>query len=176
MNEHISTEHLIDYLHGELEPSVDAAILAHLELCSDCRSAYNAETSVTEALRTYARATERELPAGVIYRVRDAIATQTREPSSWERIMRSLRPAITVPIAAVLIVGTYFGIGGLHASPPATTIEAAYYIEDHAAMTSTLPLSEATVVPATFKSDAQRADQRWVSTVDSGVRTANVMQ
>ena len=149
--QHLTTEQLIDYIHRELEPEADAGLLAHLEACAECRAHYEAEAKLSEILRGYARETERDLPQGVVARIRDAVDRAEAPVSLLDRITALLRPAVTVPVAAMLLVATYFGLT-THRGDAAPTINAAYYLEDHAALnTTTLPFSEGSALPATIE-------------------------
>ncbi len=150
---HPTPEQLVEYLHGELPPPQDAAVHAHLAQCSGCGQAYEAEAALTELLRTHARSEERELPYRVVAAVRDAAAGATAPPA-WERIRSALRPVVLVPAAAALAVALYFGMSGRH-SGGSTSINAAYYVTNHAALTATTPFSEDAPVPATLTSDDQ---------------------
>ena len=42
MNDHLSTDLLVDYVHGELAPADDARAHAHLAACAACREALQA--------------------------------------------------------------------------------------------------------------------------------------
>ena len=166
MNEHLTSEQLIDYLHRELDSEGDAVILAHLDTCADCRAQYDAQAQLSELLHAHAHATERDLPISVVNGIWEKIEARSTS-SLWDRIMFAFRPAIAVPIAAVLIVGAYFGFA--HRGGAANTvIDAAYYLEDHAALTSTMPFAQGTVVPSSLENDETASDQRWVA---SNVRT-----
>ncbi len=150
---HPTPEQLVDYLHGELPSPQDAAVHAHLAECSPCAQAYEAETSLRELLRAHSRSEERELPYRVALAIRDAVANATAPPA-WERIRAVLRPVVLIPAAAALAVALYFGMSGHHAGG-ATPINAAYYVNDHAALTATTPFSEDAPLPATLTSDDQ---------------------
>jgi len=148
MNPHFSHDQLIDYVHGELSPSDDAVLQQHLGDCAACRALYQEEVRISESLRSYARATEREMPAGIRNALFDAI--ERPAPSWQERLVVWLRPAITVPVACALIIA---GIAGYETTrPPGTTIDAVYYLDDHAALTSSVPFSEGNPVPAALLS------------------------
>lgn len=151
--EHTTIEELIDYLHGELEPERDAAILMHLQHCQTCSTAYDGQARLTESIRAYARASERELPQGVVNRIWDQIESERRQPSWTQRIAALWRPAIAVPAAAVIVVAAFFGYSSLHVAAPMTTIDASYYLQDHAALTNTVPFNEGTVVPPGLQPD-----------------------
>jgi anti-sigma factor RsiW len=146
MNAHPNQEQLIDYLHGELAPGEDAALLQHLENCTSCRARYHDEIELSESLRTYARISERELPAGVRNAVWAAIESGERAPTWSQRLVAWLNPAVAFPVAAALVLAAFIGYGS---SPhhPATTIDATYYLDDHAALTSAVPFNEGNTVP-----------------------------
>lgn len=153
MNEHIDSETLIDYLHRELASERDAAVLAHLSTCGACAAAHETEARLSERLRTDARATERELPPRIVARVRSVIEIETR-PSWWYQMSQAFRPAVALPTAAVLVLATVLGFSALHPRmAQAPSIAAAYYLDDHAALsTSTLPFSQTAVVPEALES------------------------
>ena len=146
MTSHPSQEQLIDYLHGELAPSDDAALLLHLESCAPCRERYQDEARLSESLRGLARANERELPPGVRAGIWSAIEA-SQGPSAWTQRLRVwLRPIVAIPIAAAFVVVTFAGYeSSLHRG--GTLIDAAYYLDDHAALTSSVPFNEGTIVP-----------------------------
>jgi len=139
MNDHLSPERLIDFLHGELAPAEDALTHAHLQACAACRAEHDAEASLTTFLRSAAAAGELEMPslvkAAVWQRIREA------QPGPFARLASWLRPAIAVPAAALLIVGAYFASPLAHPAA-APTIDANYYFEMHAAQSSHTSLSE----------------------------------
>lgn len=146
MNAHPNQELLIDYLHGELAPGEDAALQLHLDGCAACRARYQEEVELSEALRSYARVSERELPAGVRNAVWATIGSAQGAPSFGQRIASWLRPAVALPIAAGLVLAAFLGFtSNAHHG---TTIDAAYYLDDHAAVTSAVPFNEGTTVPA----------------------------
>lgn len=172
MKQHPTAEQLIDYLHRELQPSEDATMLAHLEECGQCRSLYESEARLSEVLRSHAHATERELPQGVVNSIWAAIEAQDVAPSFWERLARALRPIIAIPVAAVAVAAAFVGFIVFHPNASATTIEAAYYLNDHAALTRSVPFSEGIVVPTSLENDETGADQHWVA-VDETMTTAD---
>jgi len=144
MNDHLSTDLLVDYLHGELAPEDDALAHAHLSTCADCRREYDLEASLTEALLASAKADEREMPslvaAAIWERVRQA------QPGPFTRLAAYLRPAIALPVAAALVLGVWFASPySHHGAPP--RIDAMYYLQAHAAQAGT-PLSEQGGPPA----------------------------
>ena len=148
---HPTPDELIDYLHGELSPARDAAIHAHLAGCSECAEAREAELSLTEALRAHAKAQERELPSIVVTGIWNAV--RRRPASLWERLSASLRPAISLPVAAAIALLLYFGLRGTHGTARAATVDAAYYLDRHATLSAITPFSEDNPVPAALSSD-----------------------
>ncbi len=168
-NEHTTIEELIDYLHHELTPEADAAMLVHLQSCAQCAAMYEEQARLSESLRAYARATERDLPQGVVARIWDAVEAKTPQPTVAQRIAAFFRPAVAVPIAAVLVIGAFFGYSATHHAAPMITIDAAYYLRDHASLNSTMPFGESSVEPASLRNDESAGDQQWVSS--TGVST-----
>lgn len=138
MNEHLSTERIIDFVHGELSPADDALAHAHLAACSDCREAYEIEALLSEALRSAAKAEELEMPSLVTAAVWDRI--RQAKPSAASRLAAWLRPVYAIPVAAALLVGGFFASPLAHRAGP--TIDATYYLEAHAAQAAQTPLSE----------------------------------
>jgi len=159
---HIDIETLIDYLHRELAPGDDVAVMAHLADCAPCRALYEDEARLSDSLRAYARANEQELPAGVAAIIRATIRHEGTAPSWAQRFSLWMRPAIALPVAAALVFAMYLGIAKPYLGTTAV-IDAAYYIDDHAALTSTVPFGQGNVVPATLENDETGADQRWVA-------------
>jgi anti-sigma factor (TIGR02949 family) len=159
---HLTVEQIVEYLHGELSPKEDAAAHAHLAECSFCSEAYDAEAALTGMLREHAQSEERELPEGLIARIHDAIDRE-RSTTIWKRLATALRPAIMVPAAAAFAVVLYLAATVWHGRPGAPTIDAAYYLENHAALTASTPFSDESAIPVTFTSDDTAADQRPVN-------------
>ena len=146
MKPHLTPEQLIDYLHGELAPGEDAAVLLHLESCVPCRASYDEEASFSETLRSFARATERDFPPGVRARILSAVEASQTRPAWTARLAAWLRPAVAIPVAAAVVVAAFAGYdSATHRSR--TTIDAAYYLDDHAALTSAVPFNEGNIVP-----------------------------
>jgi anti-sigma factor RsiW len=146
MNSHLNQEQLIDYLHDELAPGEDAVVLLHLERCDPCRARYEEEASLSEQLRRFARVSERELPQGVRASVFAAIEESAAQPGWAARLAGWLRPAIAIPVAAAVVIAAFAGYdSATHRAR--TTIDAAYYLDDHAALTSAVPFTEGNIVP-----------------------------
>lgn len=147
MQSHPTHELLIDYLHGELAPSEDAALALHLGSCAPCRERYDEEARLSEALRSYASADEREMPAGIRAAVFDAVE-RPEQPARGIGLMRWTRPALALPVAAALVFAAFIGFRSAHHGSPTTMIDAAYYLDDHAALTGAVPFNEGNTEPA----------------------------
>lgn len=155
MNEtHPSIEQIVDYLHGELAPADDAAIHAHLASCTDCDERRAQEMAIVEALRAHARAAERELPSSLVASIRQSVA-QSSKPSFGERLRAAFRPIVLFPAAAAIAALLYVGVDvWRERAAPATTIDAASYVENHTAMAATAPFGDET--PMLTSDDATR--------------------
>lgn len=141
--QHLTSDILLDYIHGELSPAQDASVYAHIEQCQACRAEHQAEVALGEMLRADAAREERELPSSVKAEIWQRI--REAKPSAGSRLAAWLRPAIAVPVAAAIALAAYFG-PGLVNPQGAPAIEASYYLQDHAAMNSTIPFSDHTSV------------------------------
>ena len=148
---HPTPDELVDYLHGELPAPRSAAIAAHIAGCSECADARDAEVSLTQLLRDHARAQERELPPGVVFGIWEKL--RNSPPSVWERLSAALRPAIAVPVAIAIAAFLFFSIKVAHGPAHAATIDAGYYVENHAALDAATPLSEDDPIPQALASD-----------------------
>jgi anti-sigma factor RsiW len=155
--QHPSTDQLVDYAHGELSAREDAAVHAHLAVCAGCAEAHDAEARLVELLRRHARAEERELPPGLATAIFARAASDSApSPWSWERLLAALRPAVAVPVAAAVALAIYISAAGWHGSAKSDAIDAAYYIENHAALASTMPFEEGAAIPTMLTSDEGR--------------------
>lgn len=170
MTQHLTNETLQDYIHGALPPQDDAAVYSHLEQCEQCRAEHDAESIIGEQLRVYAAQTERELPATL----KAAIWSEIRSarPSFWSRVAASFRPAVALPVAAVLAVGIYFGVTNIGA-PGSPAIEAAYYLQDHAEMNDTTPFSDRNVTPSSLETSALPATDQQSVAIEADTYTAD---
>jgi anti-sigma factor RsiW len=149
---HPTKEQLIDYVHRELESHEDAAIHAHLGECADCAQAHAAEVRLSEALRAQARATDRELPPGLKTTIFARAASEAR-PTWQSRLATSWRPLAALPIAAAIALLLYFGLPGRRSSRPIAAADAQYYMENHAALSATMPLGGNEAIPTVLTSD-----------------------
>jgi len=171
MNQHLSQDRLIDYLHHALAPEDDAAVYAHLQACPECSAAMRAETALTEALQREAAAEERDLPAGVSATIWARVEELSATPSFADRIRAWLRPAILVPVAAVLVLGLFLAPQLFHRAP--VSIDAAYYLDDHAAVNGTIPFGDASeTIPASLTSTGDPVNASAVA-VDPVTMTAD---
>jgi len=154
MNEHITTEELIDYLHHALAPEDDARVYAHIAACAPCSAVYEQETALSEALREHAQLQERDLPAGVSAAIWDAIALP--QPTFADRIRTWLQPMVLIPIAAVVLLALLLLPQLAHIIVPTQTasiqsnhapaIDAAYYLQDHVSTNRTVPFADTTAM------------------------------
>jgi anti-sigma factor RsiW len=148
---HPTPDELVDYLHGELPAPRSAAIAAHVAGCPECADARDAEVSVTQLLRAHARAQERELPSRVVSGIWEKL--RSRRTSVWERFSAALRPAIAVPVGIAIAAFLFFSIKVAHGPAHAATIDARYYVENHATLDAATPLSEDDPIPQALASD-----------------------
>ncbi len=144
MSEHLNNQLLIDYLRGELPPEDDALVLSHLDTCRDCRREYEIEASIGESLRSAALREELEFPSIVAARVWETIRKE--KPSPLAQLAAYFRPAIAgtaiaVPIAAAIALALFFATPLSHLSANAK-VDAAYYLEVHAAQQAQNPLAD----------------------------------
>lgn len=151
---HPTTDQLIDYVHGELPSGADAAVHAHLASCAACAESRDAEVRLGEILRAHARAQELELPPGLTTAIyARAAADVPAERAWWSRWPAALRPAAAVPVAAAIALALYFAASGWHANAGSGTLDAAYYMDNHAALSTTMPFSAGDAVPAQLTAD-----------------------
>jgi len=162
-NEHPTLEQLNDYVHGELPEQQDAAIHAHLSGCAPCAEAHETEVRIGEVLREHARAEERELPLGFAQRIVDtAVASESHREPWWEAFTRVLRPAIAVPAIVALALIVYLAVAGSKqgAAVQSATIDAAAYLDNHAALATDMPFSETAMEPTAFASASSDGNDR----------------
>lgn len=139
--QHPTTEQLIDYVHGALSPENDAFLYAHIEDCSMCRAEHDAEVTLTEMLRNQATVEERELPPMLKAAIWQAV--RESQPSMLDHLRAWLRPAYAIPVVVALLAGAYFAPAYFHpVSNSPQSIDAAYYLQDHAAMNGAVPFGD----------------------------------
>jgi anti-sigma factor RsiW len=172
MNQHLTQVHLIDYLHHALAPEDDAAVFAHLQGCAECQVLVREETALTEALQRQAAAEERDLPSGVEATIWARVDDLSAPATFGDRLRAWLRPAVLVPIAAVLVLALFFAPQVLRRAPQ--SIDAAYYLDDHAAVNGTIPFGDSSeTIPASLTNASTPVDASAVA-VDPVTVTADV--
>lgn len=161
-NEHITLEELTDYVHGELPSQRDAAVHTHIAGCATCAEAHDTEVRLGEVLREHARAEERELPLGFAQRIIDAAtASKPQTVPWWESLARVLRPAVAIPAVVAIALAVYLAVAGSHqGTEQMATIDAATYIDNHAALSSDMPFGESSTVPTAFASTSSEGAGR----------------
>jgi hypothetical protein len=153
MNDHLSTETLIDYLHGELDPASDSRVYQHVAACAACTSELNRERALGEVLRAAAARDEREFPAALRESIREAARAQSSRPLQWFRTL--VRPVVALPIgaAAAAAFALYFAgpLSPLDSAHGVPAIAASYYIERHEAQQLQNPLAERSMPAPTME-------------------------
>ncbi len=151
MSDHLSTETLIDYLHGELDPASDSRAHQHVAACAACAAELDRERSLGDLLRAAAGRDERELPPLVKARIWEAVRAESSRPPSW--FVALLRPVVALPVAAAAAAAfAFYFAGPLSPSPHgAPAIEASYYLERHEAQQLQNPLSERSMPASTIE-------------------------
>jgi anti-sigma factor RsiW len=171
MIQHLTNENLLDYVHGELSPADDAAVYAHIEQCESCRAEFDAEVALGEMLRAQAAREERELPPAVKAEIWQRV--RAGKPSLLNRTLGWLKPGIAIPAAAALALAAYFGTTYINPQG-APSIEASYYLQDHAAMNNTIPFSDHTSAnPAALETAASVDTQQTAVNVQAAQYTAD---
>ena len=155
MQQHLTTETLIDYLHAELDSASDAAALAHLEACAQCTAAFESETTFGERLRTNARREALELPLGFQSAI---IARLADHQSPMQRLAAFWRPVIFVPVAAAAAVAAFVLLPLAHGNqgPTGTLLPASYYLEEHAAQVRGNPMADRSATSAMIETSFER--------------------
>jgi predicted anti-sigma-YlaC factor YlaD len=153
MNEHLSPDLLVDFLHGELAPEDDALAHAHLSTCADCRRAYDLEASLAEAIRSAAKADEREMPSLISAFVWEQV--RQAKPGPFARVAGWLRPAIALPVAAAIVLGGWFASPYAHPGNK-PSVNVMYYLQTHAAQAGSplLERSDATTLETSMLGDS----------------------
>lgn len=151
---HPSIDHLVDYTRGELSAREDANMHAHLAQCPQCTQAHDEELRLVELLKAHARAEERDLPLGLAEAIYARAKSDRTEPArwSWHHVGTLLRPMAAVAVAAVLVIAFLVSFIVPHGAQN-NAIDAAAYMQNHAALASTMPFEDSAAVPATFAVD-----------------------
>jgi hypothetical protein len=174
MTQHLTTDTLIDYIHGELGAAADALTHAHLRECGLCRAEFERETRLSEMLVAAATQEALELPGLVKARIWEAVRAEA--PSPYARLLGFLRPAIAVPAAAALVVATYFVSPLAHRGPTPPMIDATYYLEQHAAQQLQNPLGERNVTSAVLETSDSGAPAPMLGTATAAAAALNAVE
>jgi hypothetical protein len=154
MTPHLQSQTLTDYVHGALSPARDALAYAHVRECSECRAELELERSLSDLLRTGAAREELEFPslikAAVWQTIRDA------KPTPLSRLSAFLRPAIAVPVASVLVLVAVLAGPLTHGSSSLPTIDATFYLDEHAAQQAPNPLADRSTIPQVLETGYQQ--------------------
>ncbi|MEZ4333879.1 MAG: zf-HC2 domain-containing protein [Myxococcota bacterium] len=106
MNHAVVTEHLADYLEGDLELDVRALVDAHLDACEDCAREVR---EMQQTIRLLRALPEPEVPPMIAANVMRRIRAGETRPGLIERIQRAvggvLEPSFVLPAAAVAVAG-----------------------------------------------------------------------
>lgn len=170
---HLTHEQLIDYMHGAMGPVQDASVYEHLESCEPCRKVYDSELALTDLLRQHAALEEREFPATLKAEIWSRIRAE--EPPVWARFASWVRLSFAVPVAAAIALAAYFGTS-YPWTPPGPSIEAAYYLQDHAELNSTIPFSDRNAASADLMNATSVDNQQSAVPVSSAEYTADASQ
>lgn len=148
-------ERIVDYTRGELSARDDADVHSHLAQCPECAGAHDRERRLMELLKAHARAEDRELPLGFASAIRARAAADKGEPAWWAQhhVRAMLRPAAAIGIAALLVVAFVVSFTIPHGPANANTIAPSAYLENHAALSSTVPLEDGTNAPIALTAD-----------------------
>ena len=167
---HTTTEALIDYIHGALGPEEDAQVYSHIATCEDCGLEYRAEVALSETIRAGAAAEAREFPSMIKANVWQALRSEA--PTFVQRLRAALLPAAALPVAAAIALVVYFNAG--HAANP-PSIEAAYYLDQHAANQVEIPLVDrSTGASSQLERTASAASENQITT-DAPAAAAGVV-
>jgi anti-sigma factor RsiW len=157
--EHLPSETLTDYIHGELPPEEDARAYAHLLTCERCRFELEEETTLTERLRLAASEERFALPARVKATVRQA--TRDARGTPFAPLLRFA----ALPVAAAILIGTLVYGPLLHTTAP--TIDAVFYLDAHAAQQAANPLAEHNLIPTEVTYDTSAGAASRAAQIDA---------
>lgn len=164
MTAHLPPEILIDYIHGELHPAEDAQVHAHLSSCAFCHQQLEHERALTELLRSAAAREDLEFPPLIKARVWQTIRAAKPSLWAWLRSPNPLAPAL----AATLAIGAFTAgmlLQGSHAHP---TIDAAFYLDEHAEQQGSSPLAERSA-PQTIESAYDQTQTEGIAAPDDAL-------
>jgi anti-sigma factor RsiW len=151
MSDHLSTETLIDYLHGELDPAADSRVHQHVAACGACAGELDRERSLGDALRAAAARDERDLPPLVKARIWEAVRAEPARPLGWAQSL--LRPIVAFPVAAAAALAIFLAspLSPLAPGHGVPEIAASYYLERHEAQQLQNPLAERSMPAPTIE-------------------------
>ncbi len=140
MTQHLTIDSITDYVHSALPAGEDALTHEHLQVCAECRAAYDAEVRIGEELRRALAAQEVDLPSLVKARIWEEI--RAARPSAWSSALGLFRPAFAVPAVVALALLAFFAhpFAPNASAPP--MVDAMYYLEEHAAEQTQTALGE----------------------------------
>lgn len=102
MNHGVVTEHLADYLEGDLALDLRALVDAHLDTCETCMQEVR---EMQQTIRLLRALPEPETPPMIAANVMRRIRAGETRPSLWERIQRVLggilEPSFVLPASAI---------------------------------------------------------------------------
>jgi anti-sigma factor RsiW len=147
---HLTSDELVDYLHGELPVAQDAAAATHLAACVSCVQARDAEAELTDMLRVMALRQERTMPSTMAASILD---TAQRPQPRLRGVTPLMRPAFLFPVAVAAALLIWFGVRTFTAGTPKTTIAASYFVNQHAMLSAIAPFADDAPIPAAFADD-----------------------
>ncbi len=150
--QHPKPEQLTDYFYAALAPEADAAVHAHLAQCASCATAYDDEAALSSMLRRFANDSERELPRSVVDGVWERLANERPKARMAAFLGAVMRPFVAIPAAIAIVLAAVF-IPQYAAQRDLPSIDASYYLQDHAAMAATVPFGVRSSVPAALVSN-----------------------
>lgn len=133
MQHHITSETIIDYAHGELDPGLDAAVHGHLAACPACREELDVQLALSERLKTAGKAAELDLPPGMRAAIWQAV-DRDRAQRRWPALRSWLVPLVGVPALAAAAFGVYLAVPISHPAPGnnVAAVAASFYLNQHA--------------------------------------------
>lgn len=147
---HVSSDELVDYLHGELPVARDAAVAMHLAQCRACADARDEEVALTEMVRAVAQRQERAVPSAVTSSIR---AAAERHPQRHAPLTWLARPAMALPVAVAAGLLIWIGVRSTTVNQTKTTIAAGYLVNRHAEFSAITPFADDAPIPPAFASD-----------------------
>jgi predicted anti-sigma-YlaC factor YlaD len=128
MTDHLPHGQLVDYLHGALPPGEDALVFSHLSACTACTAELEAESALSEALKSAAASEELDFPPYLAGRIREYARSESRGPArpAWA----PFRFAFAIPLAGAVFAGLLILPAIQRNSTP--RIAASYYLLQHA--------------------------------------------